>query len=93
MYADYEEPEISVEDIAIKDDEVKVKLSTSSKTIKVEMHFVGKLLKTFTEGLDELHYVPRRPVSEVSKGSHKVVFYAFDRFLNCDHQILMLVIP
>jgi hypothetical protein len=92
-YADYEAPEISVEDIAIQEDLVKVKLNTSPKTTKVEMYFDGRLLQTFTEEFDELQYVPRRGVSGVEKGSHKVVFYAYDRFLNCGHQTVMLVIP
>jgi hypothetical protein len=69
-------------------------LSASSlMNSQVEMYFDGRLLQTFTERFDDLQYVPRQGLSGVEKGSHKVVFYAYDRFLNCSSQTVMLVIP
>ena len=82
QYADYNAPEITIGKIDIKNNRLEAKLSTSPKTNKVEMFIDGKLVETYREGLDLLRY----PLDKnISQGSHEIVFYAYDRFLNCGH--------
>jgi len=81
-YNDYKAPEISIRDITTKDSRLIVKLDTSPKTNKVEMHIDGKLIETFLEGFDQLQY----PLGDdISQSSHEITFYAYDRFLNCGY--------
>jgi uncharacterized protein (DUF362 family) len=82
-YSDYEAPEVKIEDISIKDNRIEAKLTTATKTNKVELFIDGKLVETFTEGFDQLQY----PLNgEISEGSHEITFYAYDRFLNCGYK-------
>jgi len=82
-YTDFDPPEISVENVTVKDNKLAVKLNTSPKTTKVEMYIDGNLLETFIQGFDQLQY----PLNgRISKGSHEITFYAYDRFLNCGHK-------
>ena len=82
-YTDFDPPEISVENVTVKDNKLAANLSVDSKTSKVEMHIDGKLVESFKGGFDQLQY----PLNgRISKGSHEITFYAYDRFLNCGHK-------
>jgi uncharacterized protein (DUF362 family) len=80
VYDDYEAPSLSVEVVIVENNTMKVTLKTAPKTTKVEMHMDGRLVKTFTEGLDQLTYAMN---GIATKGTHEITLCAYDRLLNC----------
>jgi hypothetical protein len=82
VYEDFEAPEISIKEVTINKKTLIATLKTNPKTAKVEIHIDGQLVETVRGGFDLVQLTLEKTLS---KGSHEVTFYAYDRFLNCGH--------
>jgi hypothetical protein len=86
-YEDFEAPKLPITEWSVEGNSITGKISADPKTTKIEMHIDGKLVKTFTEGFDQLKYTVN---GGGLRGSHEITFYAFDRFLNCGSKAISL---
>jgi hypothetical protein len=79
QYADFTAPKLSIEGFALKERLLDARLRVDPKTVKVEVHINGRLVRAFCEGLDHIQC----PLDEHLEDVQDITFYAFDRLLNC----------
>jgi uncharacterized protein (DUF362 family) len=86
-YTDFEPPEMNVKSLKIKEHNLYMSLDVSKETIKVEVSLDGKMLdQVIRDQFDEVVM----ELDHIQEGDHRVVIYAYDRFLNCIEQKLII---
>ncbi len=85
LYSDYEPPIFEVAEIKVDDDSLTVKVKVDPTITKIEMFTDGRLVESFTGDLETLTHPLDGPVS---KGSHELALYAYDKVLNCSYKTI-----
>jgi len=89
VYGDFSAPELQVEAVSFKDGELSASLKVDPKTTKIELQIDGRLAATVVEGFEDLRY---RPPGGIPGGTHAVTILAYDRFFNCGHRSVEVVV-
>ena len=89
LYEDFSAPSFDVEEVAFADHEVLARLKVDSRVTKLELMIDDRSVTTIHQGFGEVCY---RPNGELSPGSHRISFLAYDQLLNCGRHDLELAV-